>query len=538
MEVRSFDGPEADDDAAVLPGVPDRDPPQPPTAEDLGAIASSLGLTLSAADLEEFVRLQEPLLSSYARLDVLFRRFVSDAAPASSEQRDPGSPPSPEENRLGAWFWQARIREREAGLLAGKSVAIKDNIAVAGLPMMAGTELLRGFMPTRDATVVARVLAEGGEIEGKTVCESLSSSAGSHTSATGPVRNPFDPSRSAGGSSSGNGVVLASREVDMAIGSDQAGSIRIPASWCGVVGLKPTFGLVPYGGIAPLELTLDHAGPMARTVEDVALLLAAMTGGDQPDLRQDDTGPAGRPVALGGGVSGLRIGVVTEAFRWQASQSDVDDAVREAAHAFQRLGARAAEISVPWHREGLHVYNAICLEGSAALMGDGMGIVTNVKAADQLPFAEAYASGRRTEPDGLPDTFLRGLLLGEYMRRAYSGRYYARARDLGAHLSAAYDDALSRVDLLALPTAPMKATKLPSSIAGLTERVIRGFEMIHNTSPFNVTGHPSISLPCAISEGLPIGMMLVARHGEEALLLRAAATFESDVFAAPEPRLG
>ena len=150
---------------------------------------------------------------------------------------------------------------------------------MSGVPMMNGTSVLEGYVPDVDATIVTRILDAGGSVQGKSVCESLCFSGGSHTSDTGPVRNPHDHTRTTGGSSSGSAALVAAREVDLGIGGDQGGSIRIPASWCGIYGLKPTYGLVPYTGVFPIELTLDHTGPMARTAADVALLLEAIARG-------------------------------------------------------------------------------------------------------------------------------------------------------------------------------------------------------------------------------------------------------------------
>ena len=203
------------------------------------------------------------------------------------------------------------IHETDDGPLSGRTVAIKDNIMVAGVPMMNGSETLEGFVPTRDATVVTRLLAAGATIVGKAVCEDLCFSGGSHTSRTGPVRNPWDPSRSAGGSSSGSAALVAAGAVDLAVGGDQGGSVRIPSAYCGTVGHKPTHGLVPYTGAFPIELTLDHLGPITRTVADAALMLGVFAGSDGLDPRQP-TGVVGDDyvAALDGPVEGLRIGVV------------------------------------------------------------------------------------------------------------------------------------------------------------------------------------------------------------------------------------
>src|SRR5947199_9378368 len=181
--------------------------------------------------------------------------------------------------------------------------------------MMNGTSVLEGYVPEVDATIVTRILNAGGTILGKAVCESLCFSGGSHTSDTGPVRNPYDVSRTTGGSSSGSAALVAAGEVDLAIGGDQGGSIRIPSCWCGVYGLKPTYGLVPYTGVFPIELTLDHVGPIARSASDAALLLEAIAGPDGLDPRQPaNLRPTAYTQALTGETPGLRLGLVPEGF--------------------------------------------------------------------------------------------------------------------------------------------------------------------------------------------------------------------------------
>ena len=256
-----------------------------PTLAELARIAEGYNLDSTLEELESFRGLIEPVLASYGRIDQL----AEPALPVKYPRR-PGHRPRAEENPLGAWYWRTEIVGAPEGPLAGKTAAIKDNVCVAGVPMMNGTSVLEGYVPDVDATVVTRILDAGGTILGKAVCESLCFSGGSHTSDTGPVHNPHNPSHTAGGSSSGSAALVAAGEVDMAMGGDQGGSIRIPAGWCGIYGLKPTYGLVPYTGIFPIELTLDHTGPMARTAADVALLLEAVAGPDGLDPP-----PTGRP---------------------------------------------------------------------------------------------------------------------------------------------------------------------------------------------------------------------------------------------------
>src|SRR5207237_1884210 len=184
--------------------------------------------------------------------------------------RTHGYRPEGPENKYNAWYYKSEVQGAASGKLRGKRIALKDNVCLAGVPMMNGASTLEGYVPDVDATIVTRMLDAGGTIMGKVHCEYFCFSGGSHTSAAGPVQNPRKPGYSAGGSSSGSAALVAAGEVEMAIGGDQAGSIRIPASHCGIVGLKPTYGLVPYTGIAPLEITLDTCGPMTSGIDENA----------------------------------------------------------------------------------------------------------------------------------------------------------------------------------------------------------------------------------------------------------------------------
>jgi amidase len=503
-----------------------------PTLQDLASIADSLSFTLSEQDLESFRGLMAGSIASYARLDELTEPTLPVKYP-----RTPGYRPQPQENPLNAWYWRTDIKGAPSGLLAGKTVAIKDNVCVAGVPMMNGCSVLEGYVPEIDATVVTRILDAGGTILGKAVCENLCLSGGSHTSATGPVRNPYDPTRMAGGSSSGSAVLVAVGEVDMAIGGDQGGSIRMPSCWSGVCGHKPTYGLVPYTGAFPIELTLDHVGPMARTFTDVALLLEAIAGPDGLDPRQS-AGLKGEAYSktLTGNIKGLRLGIVQEGFGWPGlSENDVDESVKSAAQQFTKLGAEVKTLSIPWHRDGMHVFTPIAAEGSTMLMVLGNSMGTNWKGHYTTSLLDAYARGRLSRANDLSETVKLFTMLGKYMQERYHGRYYAKAQNLVRPLTAAYDAALREVDLLVMPTLPLKATKIPAPDASREEYVQRALEMIVNTCPFDMTGHPASTVPCGLSEGLPIGMMLVGRRGEDATVLRAADAFQREIYRIPAP---
>jgi len=498
-------------------------PIRPPSVDDLARIARNLRLDLSAADLESFRRLLEPSLLDLSRLDQL-----EEPAPVIKYPRGKGRSPAPEENQLNAWYWRCEIKGAADGPLNGKTVAIKDNVAVAGIPLMNGSKLLEGFVADADATVVTRILDAGGTILGKSVCESLCFSGGSHTSDNGPVRNPHDRSRSSGGSSSGSAALVASGAVDMAIGGDQGGSIRIPSSWCGIYGLKPTYGLVPYTGAFPIELTLDHLGPMARSAGDCALMLEAIAGPDGLDPRQhSDLAAQAYTKSLSGDVRGLRIALVREGFGIPGfSEEDVDECVIGAVRSFEKLGARISEVSIPWHRDGSALRRAISCEGALATMIYGSGFGTNWKGYYSTAMLDALARGLEQRASALSDTTKMSVMLGQYLHEQYRGRYYAKARNLARSLTAAYDGALKDADLLAMPTTPMKATELPSPGCSREEYIERATNMGANTGQFDVTGHPAMNVPCGISQGLPVGLMLVGRLGEDATVLRAADSWQ------------
>ena len=221
--------------------------------------------------------------------------------------------------------------------------------------------------------MVTRLLDAGATIAGKAVCEDLCFSGGSHTSRTGPVRNPWDRSRTAGGSSSGSAALVAAGRADLALGGDQGGSIRIPSAFCGTVGHKPTHGLVPYTGAFPIENTLDHLGPITRTVRDAALMLGVLAGPDGLDPRQRAAAP---PLdftsALDAGVQGLRLGVLAEGFGFPGlSEPAVDETVRAAIGTLSGAGARISPVSIPWHRDAMSVWNVIATDGVVTQMVTG-----------------------------------------------------------------------------------------------------------------------------------------------------------------------
>ena len=425
--------------------------PEKPTIEQLRAIAHRYNLHLSDADLESFRSLMSATFESYRRIDQL-----PEPALPVHYARTGGYRPTADENPLNAWYQKCSIKGAASGPLAGKRIAIKDNVCVAGVPMMNGSVVLEGYIPEFDATIVTRILDAGGEIVGKAVCESLCFSGSSFTADTGPI---------------------------------------------------------------------------ATTTADVALLLEVIAGEDGLDPRQKAIKPDAYTSALRNDTEGIRIGIVREGFGWpELSERDVDEQVEAAARRFSKIGSQVHTLSVPMHRDGKHIWNAIKVEGSAMLMVRGNSMGTNWKGHYSVSLLDAYARGRVSMADHFFETLKFAVLLGEYMQDRYHGRYYAKAQNLARTLTRAYDDALQNVDLLVMPTTPMKAPLLPPGDATLAEKVARASGMNGglnaNNCPFNVTGHPVMTVPCGLSGGLPIGMMLVGRRGEDATVLRAAHAFE------------
>ena len=494
-----------------------------PAAAQLRALSEDLGFDLSETDLATFGELMRPSIDAYNAVD----RMAQELPPVKYP-RMPGHRPSGEENRYGAWYVKTKIEGARGGKLAGKRLAIKDNVCIAGVPMMNGASTLEGYVPDVDATIVTRILDAGGTILGKAVCEYFCFSGGSHTSASGPVHNPHRHGYSAGGSSSGSAALVAAGEVDMALGGDQGGSIRIPSSFCGIYGMKATHGLVPYTGVMPIELTIDHTGPMSATVADNALLLEVLAGPDGLDPRQHGVPADDYTSALGQGAAGLRIAVVPEGFGLGNSEPEVDAKVRQAADAFRNLGAAVEEVSIPLHKLGQAIWLPIAAEGGTAQMMLGNGYGFNWKGLYVTSLLDFHA-GWRNRADELSDSLKLTMLLGYHMIRNYRGHYYAKAQNLARQLSAAYDGVLADYDLLLMPTLPIKATRIPADDASIGEVVARALEMIPNTSPFDVTGHPALSLPCGKVEGLPVGVMLIGRHYAEKTIYRAAHAYEQEV---------
>jgi amidase len=506
--------------------------PELPSIAVLADIAAGFGLDLSDDDLASYRTLAAGTVNACRYLETLPEKRIPVKYPRTAGWR-----PMPEENPQNGWYWRCEIPGSGKGVLKGLSVAIKDAVCIAGLPMMNGSRILEGYVPDVDATIVTRILDEGGTIVGKTNCEDLSFSGAGHTCSGGPVGNPRMPSHNPGGSSNGSAVVLVTEQADVAIGGDQGGSIRLPASWSGCFGLKPTYGLAPYTGCAMIEMTIDHVGPMARNSEGIARLLSAIAGLDPEDPRQRGVIASDYKVdylgALKRGVKGKKIAIVREGFAqdgkdvgFPPASKIVDQRVAAAARRFEELGATVEEISIPMHLDGFHLWNVIITLGSAEFMLKGAGLGSNWRGFYNSNLGEAAARGLRSRPNDLPVTAKSVLLTGEYLQREYLGRYYWKAQNQRHLLNAAYDKALSHYDMLAMPTTPFPATQMVGRDASIVDTMDSALNMLRNTCIADVTGHPAISIPCGMENGLPFGLMLTAKHLDEATLIAASAAFE------------
>jgi amidase len=347
------------------------------TAAQIQETAAHFGITVPSSDVDAYCVLISALDACVAQIDAL-----EDYVPHLDLQRFPRvniHTPTPTENAAdhNAWAYKVHIKSSFpadlAGCLAGLAVAVKDNVNIAQVPTLLGTDAMKPYVPTYDATIVSRLLMAGAIIVGKSACENFSMSPTSFTNAHANVQHPMAPGYSVGGSSSGSAALLTAGKVPLAIGGDQGGSIRLPASYCGLVGLKPTFGLVPYTGIAPLSAIVDHTGPMTRSVLENALLLGAIAGKDGLDDRQIDAPAYGavnyyEPLLAyqndpGAAVKGMRIAVLTEALQVDGLDPRVAAKVTQAANMFRTLGAEVLDVSIPMHLLGGAIWTVANRQG-------------------------------------------------------------------------------------------------------------------------------------------------------------------------------
>eukprot|EP01090_Pellita_catalonica_P004498 TRINITY_DN14322_c0_g1_i1.p1 TRINITY_DN14322_c0_g1~~TRINITY_DN14322_c0_g1_i1.p1 ORF type:complete len:548 (-),score=69.42 TRINITY_DN14322_c0_g1_i1:64-1707(-) len=502
-----------------------------PTNEELRDLADQHGYDIED-DLESWKTLLDSSFEGYKVLSTL-PDYIPEAI-RCKYKRVCGYEPDDVENPTHGWYIKSEIKGSDKGPLVGKTVALKDTICLAGVPMMNGSKTLEGYTPNIDATIVNRILDAGGRILGKAHNEDLCLSGGSHTNAQKPVQNPRAPGYSAGGSSSGSGALVAAGEVDIAIGGDQGGSVRIPASCCGVFGLKPTHGLVPYTGVFGIEHTIDHVGPLANNTKDCAKMLDAIAGPDGLDLTRQNRILSKPPRSyldnIDDGIKGLRVGVVKQGFA--GCDEDVVAYVTKGVDMLKSLGAVVEEVDLPWHDLAMPIWQSIALEGLAhQMVGDLPPYGTGFKEYYSTSLITAFSNGLAARGNQLSDTVKVSALQGEYMLQKYNGEFYAKSRNLSFRLKEEYDVKLAEYDVLVMPTLPMVAPPIPRTGSTHEERVewiAKGFNMIKNTAPFNVTGHPAITVPIGgESDGRASGLQIVGKSFDESTVLRASQALEN-----------
>lgn len=508
---------------------------------DVEKLLQPLGLTIKDEESADYQRLLAAVHDCATRIDGL-----PDYQPVPDTKKYPRENihlPTVEEQQFGhAWAYRFLIRgddsTRDSSLvsLKGKTVCIKDCIAVAGVPQFYGSDAFHPWTPSTDATVVTRVLDAGADIHGTATCEHFCNSTASFTSAQGTIENPYKEGYSTGGSTSGGAALVGSGLIDIALGTDQGGSIRVPASFCGCVGLKPTHGLVPFTGITSGDAIDDHAGPICRSVFEAAQCLDAIAGYDAIDDRSLGAaarGSFGYSAALqkgSGRLDGVKIGLLKEGFNHEVVDPRVKDHVLAAARKLESLGAIVEEVSVPLHLEGPSIWTIQQrISGSSGILGRasgrrGLGLTEFEKA--RLPWTDA--SFQRLFPS-TKNTVINGLYLSEKFPGLYS-----KTVNIGRQISDAYQRAFESYDAIIMPTTPFVAPR-----HGTRDSVLRSFEptigLTSNTAVFNVTGHPAMSIPVGFLPAkddetvqLPVGMQIVGGLWQDKKVLDIGHVWETN----------
>ena len=414
-----------------------------------------------------------------------------------------------------------RAAGERLGSLAGVPIALKDNMCVRGMRTTASSKILDQFVPPYDATIVKRLESAGAVIVGKTNCDEFAMGSSNENSAYGPVRNPWNLETTPGGSSGGSAAAVASNCVPLALGSDTGGSIRQPASFCGVVGLKPTYGRVSRYGLLAFASSLDQIGPFARTVGDAALALSAIAGHDLCDATSSTAEVPDYTAALTGNARGVRVGVP------RAFVSDgVDDRVRASFDAalvtLRDSGATLVDIELPHARLAIPAYYLICTAEASSNLAryDGVKYGYRSPAAKDASLKAMYS---KTREEGFGPEVKRRIMLGTYVLSAgYYDAFYLKAQQVRTLLRRDYEQAFESVDVVAMPTSPIP----PFRLGEKTDDPLQMYLADIFTVSVNLAGLPGISVPCGFAEGLPIGFQLIGKMLDEATILRVADSFE------------
>ncbi|GAB7090490.1 Asp-tRNA(Asn)/Glu-tRNA(Gln) amidotransferase subunit GatA [Halorubrum luteum] len=426
---------------------------------------------------------------------------------------------------INAFITETRIEGDDDGPLAGRTVAVKDNISTAGVRTTCGSEMLADYVPPYSATVVDRLTDAGATIVGKTNMDEFGMGTTTETSAFGPTRNPADPERVPGGSSGGSAAAVAAGEADIALGSDTGGSVRCPAAFCGVVGIKPTYGLVSRYGLVAYANSLEQIGPIANTVEDAAAALDVIAGPDPNDGTtrdpRDVDGASDDPeyaAAADGDVDGLTIGVPTELF--EGADERVVETVEAAIAGLEARGATTTAISLPSVEHAVQAYYVIATSEASSNLARFDGVRYGHRADSDGNWNEAFAETR----EAFGAEVKRRILLGTYALSAgYHDKYYKKAQDARAWVREDFEAAFEEVDVVASPTMPV----LPFELGESLDDPLRMYLADANTTPANLANLPAISVPAGEADGLPVGLQLVGPKFDEETIVRAASAVET-----------
>lgn len=401
--------------------------------------------------------------------------------------------------------------------LAGIPVAVKDNICTKGVRTSCASRMLAAYVPPYDATVVEKLRGQGALLVGKTNLDEFAMGSSCEHSAFQKTHNPWDTDRTPGGSSGGSAAAVAACQVPLALGSDTGGSIRVPAGFCGVVGLKPTYGAVSRYGLVAFASSLDQIGPFARTARDAALLFGAIAGRDA----RDATSRPYTPAPLRQDVRGLKIGLPKEYFA-AGLTAGVQRCLQAAVETLRGLGAEFCACSLPSCRHALPVYNVLASAQAASNLGRYDGLRYGHSAVGDT-FAQSSAAARG---QGFGEEVQRRVLLGTYMLRGDGReRYYRRAKLMQQQIAAEFAAAFADCDLLAAPVNPAPAFRLGENLSD----PVAMYAADLCTVSVNLAGLPGLSVPCGLAEGLPVGLQLIGPAWSEAALLGAAACYEDAV---------
>jgi len=414
---------------------------------------------------------------------------------------------------------------------AGVPIALKDVLCTRGVTTTCGSRILETYVPPYDCTPWARLGEAGASLLGKTNCDEFAMGSSNENSAYGPVHNPWDLDTVPGGSSGGSAAAVAAGEAVWALGTDTGGSVRQPAALCGVVGFKPTYGLISRYGLIAFASSLDTVGTFTRTVRDAATLVSAVAGKDRLDATSLPTEPRNLTEGLDGGVSGMRIGVVRE-WLGQGVEPGVKAAVEAAIERLGRLGATFEDVTLPHADYALSAYYILAPAECSSNLARYDGVRYGHRAAHA---ADVIDLNSRTRGEGFGDEVKRRIMLGTYALSAgYYEAYYGQAQKVRTLVIKDFEAAFERFDLLLGPTSPTTAFRIGEKSGDPLAMYLSDIFTI----PSNLAGNPSISVPCGLDEkGLPVGLQLLGQHLDEATVLRAAHAFEQDLGLAVRPPL-